>query len=93
VLTHINHRGAARPQRPLASYWRNPVTEALKHQAFRISASEGMVLVEAPGVVATLDVDAATLLSDQLLAACGSARLQQHAAIGQTPDPGPSSSG
>jgi hypothetical protein len=59
------------------------VTEALKHQAFRISASEGMVLVEAPGVVTTLDVDAASLLSDQLLAACGVARLQQHADIGQ----------
>lgn len=91
MLTHINYRGAARPQRPLPSYWRNSVTEALKHQAFRISASEGMVLVEAPGVVATLDVDAASILSDQLLAACGSARLQQHAAIDQLSQPGSSS--
>lgn len=64
------------------------MTEALKHQAFRISASEGMVLVEAPGVVATLDVDAASILSDQLLAACGSARLQQHAEIGRPSKPG-----
>jgi hypothetical protein len=42
-----------------------------------------MVLVEAPGVVATLDVEAASLLSDQLLAACGMARIQQHAEINQ----------
>jgi hypothetical protein len=42
-----------------------------------------MVLVEAPGVVATLDVEAAALLSDQLLAACEMARIQQHAEIDQ----------
>ncbi len=58
-----------------------------------ISASEGMVLVEAPGVVATLDVEAASILSDRLLAACATARVQQHAAIGQAPNSGPSSSG
>jgi hypothetical protein len=59
------------------------VTEALRREAFSISASQGMVLVEAPGVVATLDVEAASLLSDQLLAACGMARIQQHAEINQ----------
>jgi hypothetical protein len=59
------------------------VTEALRHEAFSISASQGMVLVEAPGVVATLDVEAAALLSDQLLAACEMARIQQHAEIDQ----------
>lgn len=69
------------------------MTEALRREAFSISASEGMVLVEAPGVVATLDVEAASLLSDQLLAACGTARLQQHRAVGQAPNSGPSSSG
>ena len=69
------------------------MAEALPPEAFTISASEGMVLVEAPGVVATLDVEAASVLSDRLLAACGTARLQQHAAIGQAPNSGPSSSG
>jgi hypothetical protein len=64
------------------------VTEALRRQAFSISASEGMVLVEAPGVVATLDVEAASLLSDKLLAACSLARLQQHAAIEEPPESG-----
>jgi hypothetical protein len=59
------------------------VTEALRREAFSISASQGMVLVEAPGVVATLDVEAASLLSDQLLGACGMARIQQHAEIDQ----------
>jgi hypothetical protein len=70
------------------SHWRNPVTEALRRQAFSISASEGMVLIEAPGVVATLDVEAASFLSDQLLGACSMARLQQHAAIEDPPEPG-----
>lgn len=69
------------------------MTDALRPEAFTISASEGMVLVEAPGVVATLDIDAALLLSDQLLAACGSAGLQKHAAIGHAPNSGPSWSG
>lgn len=69
------------------------MAEVLPPEAFTISASEGMVLVEAPGVVATLDVGAASALSDCLLAACGTARLQQHAAIGQAPYSEPSSSG
>lgn len=53
------------------------MAETLRPEAFEITASEGKVLVEAPGIVATLDVEAASILSDQLLAACGSARLQQ----------------
>lgn len=65
----------------------------LQPDAFEITAFMGRVLVEAPGMAATLDVEAASLLSDQLLAACGSARLQQHAAIHQAPNSGPSSSG
>jgi len=59
--------------------------ETLRPDAFEITASEGRVLVDAPGVAATLDVEAASVLSDQLLAACGSARLQQHAAIDRIP--------
>ena len=68
------------------------MAETLLPGAFEITASEGRVLIEAPGVVATLDVEAASTLSDQL-AACGSARLQQHRAVGQAPNSGPSSSG
>jgi len=69
------------------------MADVLRPDEFAITAFEGRVLVEAPGIVATLDVEAASLLSDRLLAACGSARLQQHAAIGQAPNSGPSSSG
>lgn len=69
------------------------MTAPLSCEAFNVSASEGMVLVEAPGVVATIDIEAASTLSDQLLSACGSARLQQHRAICQAPNSGPSSSG
>ena len=57
------------------------MAETLRPDAFEVTAFEGRVLVEAPGLVATLDVEAASLLSDRLLAACGSARLQQHASI------------
>lgn len=60
------------------------MAETLRPDAFEITAVEGRVLIEAPGVVATLDVEAASTLSDQLLAACGTARLQQRRAIGQT---------
>jgi hypothetical protein len=69
------------------------MADVLRPDEFAITAFEGRVLVEASGIVATLDVEAASLLSDRLLAACGSARLQQHAAIGQAPNSGPSSSG
>ena len=57
------------------------MAETLPAEAFNITAFEGKVLVEALGVVATVDVETASFLSDQLLAACGSARLQQHRAI------------
>ena len=69
------------------------MADLLRPDAFEITAFEGRVLVEAPGVVATLDVEAASLLSDQLLAACGAARLQQRAAIGHAPNSEPSLAG
>lgn len=50
-----------------------------------VCASEGKVLVEGPGVATTLGVECAANLSDDLLAASSSARLQQHRAIGQGP--------
>jgi hypothetical protein len=58
-----------------------------------VCASEGRVLVEGPGVATTLGIECAANLSDDLLAASSHARLQQHAAIGQAPNSGPSSSG
>ncbi|MGC5797008.1 hypothetical protein [Sphingomonas sp. NFX23] len=67
------------------------MADVLRPNEFEITAFEGRVLVEAPGIVATLDIDAASLFSDRLLAACGSARLQQHAAVGQAPNAGSSS--
>lgn len=53
-----------------------------------VIATEGKVVVEGPGVAATLDVNAATLLSDQLLAASKEARQ----ADDQAQNSGPSSS-
>lgn len=64
------------------------MAETLRPDTFEITAFEGRVLIEAPGIAATFDVEAASLLSDLLLAACGSARLQQHAAIEQVPNSG-----
>lgn len=69
------------------------MTEPLRYDAFNILANEGMVLVEAPGVVATIGIEAAFILSDQLLAACASARLQRHRALDQAPISGPSNLG
>ncbi|QCB43003.1 hypothetical protein E5673_12885 [Sphingomonas sp. PAMC26645] len=57
------------------------MAETLRPDEVEVTAFEGRVLVEAPGLVVTVDVEAASLLSDRLLAACGSARLQQHASI------------
>jgi len=57
-----------------------------------VCASEGKVLVEGPGIATTLGVECASNLSDDLLAASSDARLQQHAAIGQAPNSGPSES-
>ena len=71
----------------MARQWRSnaigdfKMAETLPPEAFNVAAFEGKVLIEALGVVATVDVETASFLSDQLLAACGSARLQQHRAI------------
>lgn len=62
------------------------MAETLRPATFEVTAFEGRVLIETPGIAATLDVDGTSLLSDSLLATCGSARLQQHAAIDQTPN-------
>ena len=65
-----------------------PLTDPLT-----VYACEGKILVEGPGVAATLDVECAGNLSDDLLAASSHARLQQHAAIDQALNSAPSSSG
>lgn len=65
----------------------------LRPKALSVSANEGMVLIDGPGLAVTLDIEAASALSDQLLAGCTLARQQKRAAIGQAPHSGPSSSG
>jgi hypothetical protein len=65
----------------------------LRPEILNVSATEGRVLIDGPGVAVTLDIEAASVLSDQLLAGCTSARRQQRDAIGQAPHSGPSSSG
>jgi len=51
--------------------------QTLRAEAFSITAVEEHVLLDAPSLVATLDVAAASFLLDQLLAACEAARFQQ----------------
>jgi len=51
------------------------------------------VLIDGPGVAVTLDIDAASVVSDQLLAGRTSARRHQRDAIGQAPHSGPFPSG
>jgi hypothetical protein len=63
----------------------------LRHEVLSVSANEGLVLIEGPGLAVTLDIEAASALSDQLLAGCALARHQQRTAIGQAPHSGPSS--
>ena len=48
----------------------------LRPQDLNVSASDGSVLVDAPGLAVTLDLEAASFLSDELLAACAMARRQ-----------------
>jgi len=57
----------------------------LRPEILNVSANEGRVLIDGPGVAVTLDIEAASVLSDQLLAGCTSARRQQRDAIGQVP--------
>jgi len=60
----------------------------LRTEVLSVSANEGMVLIDGPGLAITLDIEAASALSDQLLAGCTLARQQQRAAIGQAPHSG-----
>jgi hypothetical protein len=55
----------------------------LRPEVLRVSASDGNVLVDAPGLAVTLDIEAASFLSDELLAGCAAARRQQRASIAQ----------
>ena len=65
----------------------------LRPEILNVFANEGRVLIDGPGLAVTFDIEAASILSDQLLAGCTSARRQQRDAIGQAPYSGPSSPG
>jgi len=65
----------------------------LQPEVLSVSANEGMVLIDGPGLAVTLDTEAASALSDRLLAGCALARQQQRVAIGQAPHWGASSLG
>jgi hypothetical protein len=58
---------------PLPGNGRNMMADLLRPDAFENTAFEGRELVETPGLAATLDVKAASVLSDQQLVAFGSA--------------------
>jgi len=60
----------------------------LRSEVLSVSANEGLVLIDAPGLAVTLDIEAASALSDQLLAGCTLAGQQQRAAIGEAPHSG-----
>ena len=68
-----------------------PIT--LRSEVLSVSANAGLVLIDGPGLAVTLDIEAASALSDQLLAGCTLARHQKRTAIGQAPHLGPSSLG
>jgi hypothetical protein len=70
-------------RRSFLGHWRTPMVDKPLTDPLIVCASEGKVLVEGPGVATTLGVEYAANLSDDLLAASSSARLQQHRAIGQ----------
>jgi hypothetical protein len=55
----------------------------LRPEILSVSVNEGSVLIDAPGLAVTLDIETASFLSDELLAASASARRQQHALIDQ----------
>jgi len=40
----------------------------LRPEVLSVSANEGMVLIDGPGLAVTLDIEAASALSDQMLA-------------------------
>ena len=65
----------------------------LRPEDLSVSANEGLVLIDGPGLAVTLDIEAASALSDQLLAGCTLARQQQRASIGQARHSDPSSLG
>jgi len=65
----------------------------LRPEDLSVSANEGLVLIDGPGLAVTLDIEAASALSDQLLAGCTLARQQQRVAIGQALHSGPFSLG
>ncbi len=62
----------------------------LRPEILSVSANEGRVLIDAPGLAITLDIETALFLSDELLAGYASARRQQHALIDQCVDVGQS---
>ena len=55
----------------------------LRPEILSVSANEGGVLIDAPGLAVTLDIETASFISDELLAECTSARRQQHATVAQ----------
>jgi len=77
----------------LIAYGRFGMLRTLRPENLNVSATEGRVLIDGPGVAVTLNVEAASALSDQLLAGCTLARQQKRAAISQASHSGPSSSG
>ena len=65
----------------------------LRPEVLSVTANEGRVLIDAPGLAVTLDIEAASFLSDELLAGCAAARRQQHATVAQSTHLGQSQPG
>jgi hypothetical protein len=65
----------------------------LRPEILNVSATEGRVLIDGPGFAITLAIEAASQLSDQLLAGCALPRRQQRVAIGRAPHSESSPSG
>jgi len=65
----------------------------LRPELLSVSANEGRVFNDAPGLAVTLDIETASYFSDELLAGCASARRQQHATVAQSTHLGQSQPG
>jgi len=65
----------------------------LRPEVLSVSATDGRVLIDAPGLAVTLDIETSSFLSNELLAGCASARRQQHATVAQSTHLGQSQPG
>jgi hypothetical protein len=80
--------GTIRCHWPLIAYGKASMLHTLSPEVLNVSADEGGVLFDEPGLALTLDIEATQALPDQLLSRCALVRKQQRTVISQAPPPG-----